>query len=102
LIIAEKRGATLDHELDLAWLSLKIRGTRYIQAKDLECRISDLLTRDKKKNIAGLQLADLVVSPIGRHILGKPEKEDFRIIKEKFRRDRYENYMGYGLVVLPK
>lgn len=75
LIVAEKRNPTLDHELNLAWLSLKIRGTRFQQAKDIEKRITDLVTRDKKKNIAGLQLADLVVSPIGRHVLGKPEKK---------------------------
>ena len=102
LIVAEKRGTTLDHELNLAWLALKIRGTRYIQAKDLEMRISGLVTREKKKNIAGLQLADLVVSPIGRHVLGKPEKEDFKIIKEKFRKDRNGNHAGYGLAILPR
>ena len=101
MIVAEKRNPTLDHELELAWLGLKIRGTHYLPAKDVEKRIRDLRVQDKKKNMAGLQLADLVVSPIGRHVLGKVEKEDFRIIKEKFRRDHKGNHHGYGLVVLP-
>jgi hypothetical protein len=55
----------------------------------------------KRDNIAGLQLADLVVSPIGRFVLGKPVHEDFRVIEPKFRR-RQGDYRGAGLVVLPK
>ena len=102
VIVAERRDATLDRELELAWLNLKIMGTRYMQARDIEKRITGLNLRPKTANIAGLQLADLVVGPIGRHVLGKPIKEDFRIIEGKFRRDRRGSYQGYGLVVLPK
>lgn len=102
LIVAEKRGSTLDHELELAWLNLKIQGTRYVQAKDIERRVLALNLRDKKENIAGLQLADLVVTPIGRKILGKPVKDDYRIIEEKFRRSARGRLEGFGLIVLPK
>jgi len=102
IIVAEKRGPTLDHELDLAWLNLKIQGTRYMQASAIEKRILALNLREKKDNLAGLQLADLVVTPIGRHILGKPAKEDFEIIRGKLRKNRRGEVMGYGLVVLPK
>ncbi len=102
LIVAEKRDPTLDRELDLAWLNLKIQGTRYLQATDIEDRIMALNLRAKKDNIAGLQLADLVVSPIGRHVLGKPDKEDWRIVERKFRRNQHGKVEGYGLVVLPK
>jgi len=102
VIIAEKRGATLDHQLDLAWLNLKIQGTRFLQATDLERRIAGLVTRGKRDLVAGLELADLVVSPIGRYVLGRPTKEDFRIVERKFRRNRMGDYRGFGLVVLPK
>ena len=102
VIVAEKRNATLDHELDLAWLNLKIRGTHFVQAIDIEKRITGLMTRDKKENIAGLQLADLVVSPIGRFVLERPTHDDFRVVESKFRRDAEGNYRGTGLVVLPK
>ncbi len=61
LVVAEKRDPTLDRELDLAWLNLKIQGTGYLQAKDIEDRILALNLRAKSDNIAGLQLADLVV-----------------------------------------
>lgn len=102
LIVAEKRGATLDRQLDLAWLNLKIQGTRYVQARDIEERIVGLNLRAKTDNIAGLQLADLVVSPIGRHILGKPAREDWQIVESKFRRSRRGQVPGFGLVSLPK
>lgn len=102
LIVAERRDPTLDHELELAWLNLKIQGTRYLQAKQIEGRILGLNLRDKNNNLAGLQLADLVVTPIGRKILGKTVKEDYRIVESKFRRSHKGKVEGYGLVVLPK
>jgi len=102
LIVAERRDPTLDHELELAWLNLKIQGTRYLRAKDIEKRILALNLRAKSENIVGLQLADLVLTPIGRHVLGKPGKEDFEIVRSKLRRSRTGIAEGYGLVVLPK
>jgi len=101
-IIAERRGPTLDHQLELAWLNLKVQGTRFLQAKAIERRILGLNLREKTDNVAGLQLADLVVTPVGRHVLGKAIKEDFEIVKSKFRCSRDGKMEGYGLVVLPR
>jgi len=100
VIVAEKRSPVLDRELDVAWLNLKIQGTQFVQAKTIDERISSLVSRDKRENIAGLQVADLVVSPIGRHVLGKSSHEDWAIVEGKFRR-RFGRYEGAGLVVLP-
>jgi hypothetical protein len=102
MIVAERRGPTLDHELELAYLSLKVQGTRYLQAVQIENRISRLSLRKKSENVAGLQLADLVATPIGRHVLGKADQRDYRIIESKLRRDWRGSHEGYGLVVLPK
>lgn len=102
IIVAEKRDPVLDRGLDLAWLNLKINGTRYVQAHDIDNRMAGLALRAKSDNIAGLQLADLVVSPIGRHVLGKPDREDWRIVESKFRRSPKGRIEGYGLVCLPK
>lgn len=101
-IVAEKRGSTLDRQLEIAWLNLKVQGTRFMQAKQIERRIQSLILRDKKDNIAGLQLADLVVTPIGRKIINKTIKEDYRIVESKMRRSPNGRIDGYGLVVLPK
>jgi len=102
VIVAEKRDPTLDRQLELAWLNLKIQGTQYLRATVVEQRIVALNLRTKQDNIAGLQLADLVVSPIGRHLLGKPDNDDWRIVNSKLRRSRAGRVEGYGLVVLPK
>jgi hypothetical protein len=101
-IIAESRHETLDNELELAFLNLKISGTLYVSGTNIKNRINAFNIRDKKENIAGLQLADLVVTPVGRYVLGKKIKEDFRIIERKFRRFSWGGYKGPGLVILPK
>ncbi len=100
-IVVESRGPTLDQELELAWLNLKIQGTRYMQASKIQRRIAGISFRQKTENLAGLQIADLVVSPIGRFLLGKEVREDFQIIEAKFRR-AWGTYAGAGLVVLPE
>jgi hypothetical protein len=101
VIYAEKRSPVLDRQLDIAWLNLKVQGTDYVKAITIDERITGLHTRTKSANVAGLQLADLVVSPVGRFVLGKPTKEDWTIIEDKLRR-RKGSYLGAGLVVLPR
>ena len=85
-IVAERRDPALDRGLRLAWSNLKVRRTRRIRGRTIEERMRALELRDKKDNLAGLQLADLVVSPIGRYVLGKPTKEDWEIVMDKLRR----------------
>jgi hypothetical protein len=102
IIIAEARDETLDNQLRLAWMDLRVGGTEYVPASEVRRRISELHIRDKSQDIAGLQIADLIVSPIGRHVLGKSAKADWEIIKQKFRRAADGRYKGFGLVVLPK
>lgn len=103
IIYAEKRGRDLDGQLEQAWRTVQKRGTDYMDCSRLNDRIVDLVVRDKSLNIAGLQLADLVVSPIGRHVMGKPTQEDWKIVESKFRRlGASSNYHGSGLVILPK
>lgn len=101
VIIAESRNDVLDNQLELAFLNLKISGTFYVGASEIKHRITNLVIRGKDENIAGLQIADLVASPIGRFVLGRKTHEDFRIIEQKFRKCG-SDYKGFGLVVLPK
>ncbi|MFB1489275.1 MULTISPECIES: DUF3800 domain-containing protein [unclassified Thiocapsa] len=57
---------------------------------------------DKKQNLAGLQLADLVCHPIGRHLL-KPEQTNraYAVVERKNRRDGAGRIEGYGLKTFP-
>ena len=102
MIVAESREPTLDQDLEYTWSSLRRQGSGYSGAEMIRNRINSLTLSAKKENIAGLQLADLVVSPIGRHVLGKPDKDDWLIVEEKLRRGPGGEIEGYGLVSLPK
>ena len=101
-VVAESRDETLDNQLRLAWMDIRTSGTEYVTASELRRHVIDLKIKKKSENIAGLQVADLIVSPIGRHILGRKSKEDWKIIQEKFRCNNEGKYMGFGLVILPK
>jgi hypothetical protein len=101
-ILVEKRGSVFDSQLHLAWHALNVSGTTYLPGHVIRWRIAGLTVVDKHENVAGLQLTDLVVSPIGRYVLGNRAHEDFGIVESKFRRDREGHHDGYGLVVLPK
>ncbi len=60
-----------------------------------------LIFADKRVNSIGLQLADLVAYPIGRHILNPGEKNlAFDIVRKKF--FQYPNYLNAGLQVFPE
>lgn len=100
-IIAESRDTTLDRMLDVVFLELKISGTHYISATELNTLGIELHIRQKSKNISGLQMADLVVTPIGRKVLGKKLHADWQVIESKLYRYRGK-WDGAGLVVLPK
>jgi len=104
MIYAETRRPDLDHKLNMTWEGIiKRNGLRYAKASKINKRIIDLVLKDKRTNIAGMQLADLVVSPIGRRMLGKPIRKDWQVVESKFRRrPGSTNYLGTGLIILPK
>ena len=101
-IVAERRGPELDRQIDLAWEALQLQGAGEVTPATIRDRLVGLEHRHKHENVAGLQLADLVVSPIGRYLIGKASHDDFRIVEEKFRRrPTTGDYAGVGLTVLP-
>jgi hypothetical protein len=57
--------------------------------------------KDKRTRNVGLELADLVVSPIGRAMAGYTRRDDWTVVESKFRCVDGD-YFGAGLVVLPK
>jgi len=108
-IVAEGRDPTLDNALQLAFLDLKIRGTAFIPASKIARRIHNFAIRGKKPNIAGLEIADVVATPIGRHVQGKrtypayaTNGDFFSAVSKKLRCDWRGKWEGMGLVVLPK
>lgn len=103
-IFGEKRNDLLDNQLELAWLNVKISGTRKVKPSEIKEKIDELRLIDKKVNEPGLQLADLLASPVGRKVMKKAKREgneiDFQPIKDKFR-NKNGVIRGYGLTIVP-
>jgi hypothetical protein len=64
-----------------------------------------LHTADLARNRNGFEAMQdtdfrLRFTPIGRHALGKPSREDWFVVETKLRR-RFGRYEGAGLVILP-
>jgi hypothetical protein len=72
-LVAEARGQNEDSQLKATFYDLTTQGTGYVDSSRFQrCRFA-LQFQDKRKNIVGIQLADLCAHPAGRHIL-KPEQ----------------------------
>lgn len=90
-ICAERRNVTLDRELTEAWEALRTGDTRHedIRARSIEERIVGFEIRGKHPAQAAMHLADLVVTPIGRYVAGKPQAENrirWDVIEPKIQR----------------
>ena len=100
-IIAERRDSVLDARLQAEWENLKSIGAATCPPDLITARISSLDLYSKKDNVVGLEIADLVVSPIGRHVTGRAGHEDWRIVEYKLLRDEQGQYRNHGLTLLP-
>lgn len=92
-VVVESRGKKEDDELELAF-------RRICDFKSWTC--FDIIFTSKQANSSGLQIADLVATPIGRHTLN-PEQPNraYEIVETKFRRDPRGSYKGWGLKAFP-
>lgn len=74
----------------------KRSGTKLLPARKIRRKIINFELSNKKLNISGSQLVDLVVTPIGKHLLSKSPKPgneiDYSIISKKIRRGNPELY----------
>ncbi|WP_417368662.1 DUF3800 domain-containing protein [Gelidibacter japonicus] len=98
-IVIEKRGKKEDKKLDEHFQRLLSRGTNYVSAQRLKDVNTKIVFRDKKENINGLQLADLVAYPIARYVID-PQRANpaYDILRKKI---YYKNGKRYGLKVFP-
>ena len=101
IIVAESRSSRpLNQALERKWSNLRDNGTERTTGSAIADKILALSLRSKQDDIAGLQMADLVISPVGRHLLGKPDFEDWRIVESKLRRNSRGETTGAGLIIL--
>ena len=95
-VVFERRGQKEDDNLELEFRRVVGEGPPE------EHLPFEIVFSSKKSNSAGLQLADLVARPIGRHLL-RPEQPNraYDIIEKKFRRGPNGEIEDFGLEVFP-
>lgn len=101
-VVVECRGKKEDNELELEFRRICDGANRWDKPLPFDVKFAD-----KKVNLAGLQLADLVARPIGLRVL-RPEQENraFDVLKRKFfcsgGRERVgEGFENWGLKIYP-
>jgi len=98
-IVIEKRGKKEDKKLDEHFQRLISRGTGYVSADRLKEVNIKITFKDKKENINGLQLADLVAYPIARYVIDpKRANPAFDVLLSKIYK---KNGKRYGLKIFP-
>lgn len=99
LIVIEKRGKKEDRKLAEHFETIRSKGTYYVSKTRMgNCNI-EIEFRDKKENVAGLQLADLIAYPIARRIISSSaENAAFEIFRNKIYQ---KNGKLYGLKIFP-
>ncbi len=112
-VVAEWRGKKPNRQLEESYERLFRRGSAYVSAADVQKHLSSskLKIETKDKNIAGLQLADLLASPASRYLICKRTgvrmtapfgREVMKILlKDKLRRSTFGRLEGYGIKCLP-
>lgn len=110
-VMAESRGGAEDRALRDAFRDLATNGRRYFRAERTLLTSKEIKLKDKKANIAGLQLADLLARDVKRDVLhslglcGAPTgfaAEITALIIAKYNRQIYKDRIsGYGRIWLP-
>lgn len=101
-VVVERRGAKEDGELELEFRRICDGENKTSKQLPFKIRMAN-----KSSNSAGLQLADLVARPIGRHVLNPSQaNRAFEILKRKFyceggREKLGEKYTSWGLKQFP-
>ncbi|HYM92581.1 MAG TPA: DUF3800 domain-containing protein [Chitinophagaceae bacterium] len=83
-IVIEKRGRKEDKQLDDHFQRLLGKGTGKLTAEEIAIHHPTFTFKDKKENINGLQLADLVAYPIARYVI-EPNRANpaFEVLEPK-------------------
>lgn len=84
-IVIEKRGKKEDQQLASHFEKIKVRGTGFVSRERIQQYDIKIEFKDKKENINGLQVSDLIAYPISNYIM-YPERANpaFDLIADKF------------------
>lgn len=98
-MVIEKRGKKEDKQLHEHFQRLVARGTGYVAPERLRNIGLNVVFKDKRENINGLQLADLIAYPMARYVID-PQRANpaFDVIEPKI---YAKGGRRYGLKVFP-
>jgi len=112
-VLAESRGGSEDIQLKEAYKRVYNAGTRYREPDFFQDVLSskEIKLKPKSKNIAGLQLADILAHPVKQSILQENKeipdpgnifgKKICEVIKTKYNRHLYQECIkGYGRIFI--
>lgn len=74
-IYPEKRDRVENIKIELEYLRAKNAGTAHFTGAQVSEIVEEFVLKDKSANISGLRLINLIVFPIGRHVLGLRKKK---------------------------
>jgi hypothetical protein len=88
-IVIEKRGKKEDKQLDDHFQRIVARGTGKLSAEQVALCNPTCTFKNKRENINGLQLADLVAYPIARYVI-EPNRANpaFDVLEPKISRTK--------------
>lgn len=96
-LVFERRGGREDAELELECRRV-CDGGNYLN----ERLPFDIRFESKRHNSPGLQFADLIARPIGRHIIDPAQSNRaYDILEKKFRKSWWGKVSGYGCKIFP-
>lgn len=102
-VVAEARGKKEDAQLHNQYQIILNNGSSFVSSDRFRDRFADIDFKNKKENILGTQLCDLVAYPMATKIV-YPDRENlaFRVIEKKIYRQFPDgDYLGYGLKIFP-
>lgn len=101
-VVIEARGNREDQALARRYNEILYRGSSKVQSKRFLKKFhTELAFKKKRENDIRLQIADLCVYPIARHVLYPQEPyPSFEVIKSKIRMGP-KGFEGYGLKIFP-
>lgn len=98
-IVIEKRGKAEDKKLEEHFQRLLARGTGFVTSERLKDYGLSIIIKNKRENINGLQLADLIAYPAARYVM-EPKRANPAF--ETFENKIYcKNGKRYGLKIYP-
>ncbi len=89
-IFPENRDNTEDRKLEIRLLEMKVSGTYFYRGSEIAKQVEEFRFVRKWENQSGSQLADLLVTPIWRHLIWKSPRPwheiSYEVIKQKITR----------------